>query len=97
MNILDIYLNDYSSDNIFEFLKSGFCGADIESVCMLENYCRRTNMHKSNWVNDAKWNDLIEKSGVGEAEAVKLSKLSPGRPAIRSTFISLIPDLAASS
>lgn len=72
MNILDIYLNDYGPDNIFEFLKSGFCSADIESVCILENYCRRTNMHKNSWTNDVKWNELVEKSEVDKAEAEKL-------------------------
>ena len=61
LNIIDIYLNDYNSENVFSFLKSGFCDAQMESIYLLENYCQSTNMHKSTWLNDEKWNSLLEK------------------------------------
>ncbi len=72
LNVLDIYLNDYSNETVFSFLKSGFCNVDLNSVYLLENYCRSTNMHKSTWLNDEKWNNLMCKYGVCDEEAEKL-------------------------
>lgn len=72
LNAVDIYLNDYSNDSVFAFLKSGFCKVDADSVYALENYCRRTNMHKSTWLNDDKWDDLVLKCAVSPEEAEKI-------------------------
>lgn len=72
LNAIDIYLNDYSNENVFSFLKSGFCDVDMHMVYALENYCRSTNMHKSTWLNDDKWNDLLLRCGVTAEEADKL-------------------------
>lgn len=71
LNILDIYLNDYSNETVFAFLKSGFCNSEKESVYTLENYCKRTNMHKSTYLNEEKWNNLAKKCASAE-EAEKI-------------------------
>ena len=75
LNILDIYLYDYSNETVFAFLKSGFCDADRDGVNALENYCRRTNMHKNTWLNDDKWNELIIKRTVNNDEAEKICRI----------------------
>ncbi len=61
LNALDIYLNDYSIETVFSFLKSGFCDCDMNAVYALENYCLSTNMRKSTWLNDEKWLSLISR------------------------------------
>ncbi len=85
LNAVDIYLNDYSNETVFSFLKSGFCDVDLTAVYLLENYCRNTNMHKSTWLNDEKWNNLIQKYGVSDEEACKLCN-------VRETFIKPLAD-----
>lgn len=75
LNIIDIYINDYRNDNVFAFLKSGLCDGDEDSIYVLENYCRSTNMQKSTWVNDEKWNTLISKCELKDGEAEKLCSI----------------------
>lgn len=75
LNIIDIYLNDYSLESIMAFLKSGFCGADTESVFVLENYCKSTNMYKSTWLNDEKWNDLLLRVGLEPEDAERICRV----------------------
>lgn len=75
MNIIDIYLNDYKLEGIMSFLKSGFCGADCDDVFVLENYCRSTNMYKSTWLDDEKWNDLLFRIGLEPDEAEKICRV----------------------
>lgn len=75
LNILDIYLNDYDSEHIFEFLKSGVCRAEGDGVYMLENYCRRTNMRKNSWISDEKWNNLLERNEATEEEIANLCSI----------------------
>lgn len=72
LNIIDIYLNDYNSENVFSFLKSGFCNADLDSIYLLENYCKSTNMHKSTWLNDEKWDSLLDKYDFTEEQRKSL-------------------------
>ena len=38
-SVISIYADNFSSDSIFRFLKSGMSGFDNEEICVLENYC----------------------------------------------------------
>lgn len=80
LNAIDIYLNDYSNENVFSFLKSGLCDADAESVYILENYCQSTNMHKSTWLDDKKWTALLSRYDLSDEQAKKLCS-------VRDSFI----------
>ncbi len=75
LNAVDIYLNDYNNETVFSFLKSGFCDVDLSSVYLLENYCRSTNMRKSTWLNDEKWNALMQRYDLSDEQAEKLCRV----------------------
>ena len=73
LNVLDIYLNDYNNTSVFAFLKSGFCDVDADSVYLLENYCRSTNMHKNTWLNDSKWIALMDRFELSDYDKKRIS------------------------
>ncbi len=78
LNAIDIYLNDYNNEAVFSFLKSGLCDVDMHNVYALQNYCRNTNMHKSTWLSDDKWDDLLIRCGVSADEAAQLCSVRDG-------------------
>jgi len=65
---LDIYLENYSFDTVFYFLKSGFSDVAIEDVFLLENYVASAGIRRSAWVNDEKWNYLLDRKMGDETE-----------------------------
>lgn len=75
LNIIDIYVNDYRNDDVFAFLKSGLCDGDMDSIYLLENFCRSTNMQKSTWTNEDKWTTLISKSDLSDADAMRICRV----------------------
>ncbi len=60
INILDVYLENYSYESIFNFLKSGFIDIPVSDVALLENFILSTNAGKNSWLVDEKWNSLID-------------------------------------
>ncbi|MBQ7900856.1 MAG: exodeoxyribonuclease V subunit gamma, partial [Clostridia bacterium] len=59
LNILDVYLNNYSYESIFNFLKSGFNDINAEQISTLENFILKTNITKNAWLSDERWNTII--------------------------------------
>lgn len=55
LSILDVYINGYSYDSIFNFIKSGFAESDNGKISHLENFIAATNASKNLWLNDERW------------------------------------------
>ena len=60
INVLDVYLENYSYESIFNFLKSGFIDIPVSDVALLENFILSTNAGKNSWLFDEKWNSLVD-------------------------------------
>ena len=58
--VLDVYLDDYSFDSIFNFLKSGFKKIAPVDISLLENFILRTNASKNTWLSDDRWNTFLK-------------------------------------
>ncbi len=59
LNVLDVYLDGYSYESVFNFLKSGFNSLSAASVALLENFILKTNISKNSWLDDGRWQTLL--------------------------------------
>lgn len=59
LNVLDVYLDGYTYESVFNFLKSGFNSLSAASVALLENFILKTNISKNSWLNDDRWRTLL--------------------------------------
>lgn len=59
LNILDVYLDGYTYESVFNFLKSGFNSLSAASVALLENFILKTNITKNSWLDDDRWKTLL--------------------------------------
>ncbi len=55
LNVLDVYINGYSYESIFNFIKSGFAETNGEKISALENFISATNASKNLWLSDERW------------------------------------------
>ncbi|MDY5627083.1 MAG: PD-(D/E)XK nuclease family protein [Clostridia bacterium] len=60
LGALDIYIENYSYDSIFSFLRLGLCNLTDYEIDALENYVLAQNIKKSAWENDEKWNYTLK-------------------------------------
>ena len=67
LNILDVYLNNYNSESVINFLKSGYINADRASLIDVDNFIQATNASKNTWLTDEKWNRTLEIYCEGDA------------------------------
>lgn len=61
LGVLDVYINSYSHDSIFSFLKSGFINISDDDINLIENYALENNITKSAWVKDEKWYYIMDR------------------------------------
>ncbi|MBQ8525096.1 MAG: PD-(D/E)XK nuclease family protein [Clostridia bacterium] len=66
--VLDVYLEGYSFESIFNFLKSGFTRLGAGDISVLENFIFRTNASKNTWLNDERWNTFLENYTAADFE-----------------------------
>lgn len=60
LGLIEVYLYDYNFASVFNYLKAAFVNAQVSDIALLEKYIRRTNLKRSTWLNDDKWNLLLE-------------------------------------
>ncbi|MBE7038995.1 MAG: hypothetical protein E7404_08860 [Ruminococcaceae bacterium] len=56
LGAIDIYLEKYSYESVFSYLHSGYTNLSDRQINILENYALATNLNKTAWYNDEKWN-----------------------------------------
>ncbi len=59
LSLLDVYLNEYSYESIFNYLKTAFINAEPENICILENYILKTGIRKNSWLDNDRWNTVL--------------------------------------
>ena len=60
LSTIDVYINNYSYESIFNFIKSGFNDIDSVSIALLDNFILKTNVSKNTWLDDERWNTIIQ-------------------------------------
>ncbi len=66
VNILDVYINGYRSENVVNFLKSGYVFTDKESIYAADNFITATNATKNTWLSDERWAKALELYSEGD-------------------------------
>lgn len=61
LSLSDVYINDYSYESIFSYLKTAFLTEKPEDICILENYILKTGIRKNSWLDDKRWNSFLNK------------------------------------
>lgn len=75
ISIIDVYINNYSYESIFNFIKSGFYDVDSVSVAILDNFILRTNVSKNTWFDDEKWNVILQNYEASDNTKQKISDI----------------------
>lgn len=61
LGALRIYTESYSYESIFSYLRLGFLDMTDEEIDILEEYVLNMSINKSDWTNDLRWNDKLDK------------------------------------
>ena len=70
LSLIEVYTMDYSYESIFNYLKTAFNDAEPSHICILENYILKTRLRRSTWLDDEKWQKLLN-SFYGDNDALK--------------------------
>ena len=73
LSMLEIFIENWSYESVFRYLKSGLTGVDRSNIDLLENYVLACGIRGSRWTNDHDWNmspELIpdERGKAGQSE-----------------------------
>lgn len=60
ISLLDIFDYNWSFDAVFNYLKIGLLGFDFESICCLENYCKKWGIRGAKWQKEFLYEPLNE-------------------------------------
>lgn len=60
LGLLETYIQEYNYASVFNYLKASFINADPGSIAVLEKYIQRTNLKRTTWLNDEKWQKLLD-------------------------------------
>ena len=60
LGLIEVYKYDYSYASVFKYLKATFVNADVSSISLLEKYIKKTNLKRTTWLSDEKWNSLLK-------------------------------------
>ena len=56
LSMLDIFIENWSYNAVFSYLKSGMTGIDRENIDIIENYVLACGIRGNMWTKDAVWN-----------------------------------------
>ena len=60
ISLLDIFDYNWSFDAVFNYLKIGLLGLDFNSICCLENYCKKWGIRGAKWQREFAYEPLNE-------------------------------------
>ena len=85
---LALYLQDFSYEAVFHYLRSGLVDIERDDIDLLENYIIRTGIR-----GKKKWSNLFtSKKGEGEEALAELAKINDIRACFMEGVASLAPD-----
>ncbi len=59
LGIFETYINNYSYESVFNYLKACFVEAESKDIALLERFVKRANLRRSAWLSDEKWNSIL--------------------------------------
>ena len=65
LGILEIYLEEYSYESVFGFLKASFVDAGYGEISFLESFIKKTRIRRKGWLEDDRWNSILEANYPG--------------------------------
>ncbi|HEY8499637.1 MAG TPA: helicase-exonuclease AddAB subunit AddB [Clostridia bacterium] len=82
LSMLDIFIENWSYESVFSYLKTGLTGIDPAGIDRLENYVLACGIRGKRWIDDNRWNmipDLIpDETGI-ESESEMLEDVNKTR------------------
>ena len=79
LSILGIYINNYSNEEIFNYLKLGFIDLDPDDIFKLENYCIKWGIKRNKWKKEfeCKFNDNEQKIELERMNEIREIIINP--------------------
>lgn len=59
LSILEIFTNNWDTDSVFNYIKSGFLDIEENEIYKLEKYCKKYGINRSKWYN-SQWKENEE-------------------------------------
>ncbi len=60
LGLLEIYIEDYSYNSVFNYLKTSFVNANPSHIALLERFIQNTGIRRLTWLDDERWNALVD-------------------------------------
>jgi ATP-dependent helicase/nuclease subunit B len=82
LSMLDIFIENWSYESVFSYLKTGLTGIDRSRIDRLENYVLACGIRGKRWIDDERWNmvpELIPDEINIELESEKLEDVNNTR------------------
>ncbi len=79
LSIFEIFITNYSSEAIFNYIKLGFLGIDLDEIFKLENYCTKWGINRNKWKQNFKYEieDEEKKSEVQRLNEIRKEIINP--------------------
>lgn len=79
LSLLDIFINNWSYEDVFSYLKTGLTNVDKDETDILENYVLACGIRGSYWTEDKDWSmhtDFLPDNQESENEKIKLKVIN---------------------
>lgn len=79
LSILEIFVTNYSSEAIFNYIKLGFLDIDSDEIFKLENYCIKWGIKRNKWKKDFEYelNDENKKQEIQRLNEIRREIINP--------------------
>lgn len=68
LGLMEIYIDDYSYNSVFNYLKTSFVDADPGHIALLECFIRKSGIRRLTWLNEDKWNLVLDANYKDDTE-----------------------------
>lgn len=93
LSALEIFINNWSYESVFRYLKTGLTGIEQEDVDIIENYVLAFGIRGSRWTQDEIWdfrlNSGLENKEMSEYEKNVLARVNEIRKMITGPLMNL--------
>ena len=75
--ILEIFTRNWSYETVFNYLKIGFSGIDVDDIFKLEKYCLKWGIKQNKWKKTFTYGDEREKEEIERLEQIRKYIVNP--------------------
>lgn len=72
LGLLEIYIEDYSYNTVFNYLKTSFVTAKPSHIALLERFIQKTGIRRLTWLDDKKWNSIVQANYNDDDSPIKI-------------------------